>query len=783
MTTSLSPSNVNAGQPAFTLTVIGSNFTPASQVLWNNSARVSLFQDSSHINANILQSDIENAGIAQITVVTPQPGGGTSHPALDFTIKPVAVPVPAIGSLSPSGVLASSGAFQLHVTGTNFVSSSIVTVNGANHPTVVVNSTQITAGIQAADVANAGTLQIAVFNPPLPNPPTGVAPGGGSSNVVAFNVNNPVPVISAIDPGGAGINAAVSTPVTVTGLGLVPDSTILVNGSPRVTALATPTTLTANLNAGDVSSSGALRIQVLNPAPGGGVSNPLVFFVNPSIMAGLPMLLDYAFDGSVSDNGVCGVNCATGTPNLTNAGPALSQGGTTVAFASISSNLVQGQTNSSSQIFTRNTCLGSTGCLSLNFEASVGPNEIVANGASTEPSLSGSGSDLAYTSLATNLTNYIPISGGHRQVYWEPVCGSAAASSCNGAVLVSVGADGTSAGNGDSYNPAISPDGNYVTFVSLATNLVSGVSVDGATPQVYLRTICNGATPNNPSTSCTPTTYLISANYTGNVVTPGNAPSSHPTVANGGGYVAFASSATNLLPENQQSTGGQQEIFVQQICQILTPGCTTPSNSLASTPDGFIAANESSFEPVISQEGRFVAFASSATNLGAQTGNTQQIFVRDTCATTSTGLINQGPCTPVTALASTLDGSTPGNGVSETPSLGENCTSSSTSCTSGPVVAFATLATNLGPNVVTGVENIFVRNTCLSVASGTACSKVTNLASGPAGQNPEPSNGSSIVPSLSLDGHTVSFLSVSTDLVTALNTGGLEHVYLGATGF
>jgi Tol biopolymer transport system component len=554
---------------------------------------------------------------------------------------------------------------------------------------------------------------------------------------------------------------------------------VLVNGSPRVTALATASTVTANLNAGDVASSGVTTIQVMNPAPGGGTSNPLTFFVDPTLTAGLPMLLDYGYDGTVADNGVCGTNCTNGTPNLTTAGPSLNGAGTTVAFASVSSNLVLNQTNSASQIFTRNTCLGTGSCSSVNFDASVGPNGISANGASTEPALSTSGSSIAYTSLATNLTNYIAVPSGHRQIYWEVPCGSTA--SCIGGVLVTLGTDGNP-GNGDSYNPSISPDGGAVAFVSLATNLVTGATVNGVTPQVYVRTICNGATPNVPSTSCTPTTYLVSANYAANVVTPGNAASSHPSVSTDGDYVAFSSSATNLGSE-APNPGAQQEVFVQQVCQILTTGCTTPFNALASTPDGVTPANSASSEPSISSEGRFVAFASSATNLGASTGGIQQVFVRDTCATSTMGLITQGSCSPTTVLASTVDGSTPANGKSESPSVGEVCTTAATSCTSGPVVAFATFASNLGPDVVAGVENIFVRNTCLSVNSGTACSTNTTLASQPSGVTPEASNGSSIAPAISGDGHSVAFLSSSTNLVSSANTGGLEHVYLGATSF
>jgi hypothetical protein len=785
--TGVSPTNINAGQPAFTLTVVGSNFTPASAVLWNGSARVSFFQDSAHINANILQSDIVSPGKAQVTVETPQPGGGEFQPPVDFTVNPITVPVPTIGSLSPSGVFASTGAFTLRVNGTNFVSTSVVTINGANHTTFEVNSTQLTAAVSASDIANAGTLQVAVFNPPVPNPPAGQAPGGGSSNVVGMNVTNPAPQITSLSPTAALINSAVSTSVTVNGVGLVPDSVVLVNGSPHITAFTNSGSLTTTLNAGDLAGSGVAQIQVMNPTPGGGTSNPLPFTVDPSLTAGLPMLVDYGYDGSVANSGVCGTDCTNGTPTLLTAGPTLSQNGATIAFASISSNLVLNQKNSASQIFTRNTCLGSTVCSSVNFDASVGPNEAVANGPSTEPSLSSSGSDLVFTSTATNLTNYISIPSGPRQVYWEPVCGGT--TTCNGAVLVSLGADGNP-GNGDSYGASISPDGQFVAFVSLATNLVTGVTVNGSTPQVYLRTICSGATPNAPSATCTPTTYLVSAAYAANVVVPGNAPSTHPSVASGGGFVAFQSSATNL-GSAAPNPSAQQEVFVQQVCQILTTGCTTPFSTIASTPDGVTPADGPSMEPVISSDGRFVAFASSADNLGFVTNGVQQAFVRDTCETTTTGLLINGSCSPKTALVSTVDGTTAANGLSENPSLGESCAATSTtSCTSGPIVAFATLASNLGPNVVTGVENIFVRNTCLSVvdtnssSSGTtACSQNTTLASAPSGVVPEPSNGSSIVPAINGDGHSVAFLSSATNMVSGANTGGLEHVYIGATSF
>ena len=71
-----------------------------------------------------------------------------------------------------------------------------------------------------------------------------------------------------------------------------------------------------------------------------------------------------------------------------------------------------------------------------------------------------------------------------------------------GAVLVSASADGLSAGNGNSYDPAISSDGEFVAFVSLATNLVtSDALIDGITPQVYVRTLCNPTTSGGVTTT------------------------------------------------------------------------------------------------------------------------------------------------------------------------------------------------------------------------------------------------------------------------------------------
>jgi hypothetical protein len=97
-----------------------------------------------------------------------------------------------------------------------------------------------------------------------------------------------------------------------------------------------------------------------------------------------------------------------------------------------------------------------------------------------------------------------------------------------------------------------------------------------------------------------------------------------------------------------------------------------------------------------------------------------------------------------------------------------------------PIVVFASLASNLSANTANGVENIFVRKTCVALA--TACGATTILVSEAAGTLPPPANGSNLAPSISADGHSVSFLSFANNLV-AQPTNGLWNLYLASTTF
>ena len=166
-------------------------------------------------------------------------------------------------------------AFTLTVNGSGFTSTAVVRWNGSDRVTTFVSNTQVQIGVTAADISTVGTAQLTVFNP---------LPGGGISNAWTFPITeNPVPAISSLSP----ISATAGRPaftVTVTGGGFVAGSVVRWNGASRATTFDSATQLRASIPAADIATAGAASITVLNPAPGGGLSNTAVFTIvnNPT---------------------------------------------------------------------------------------------------------------------------------------------------------------------------------------------------------------------------------------------------------------------------------------------------------------------------------------------------------------------------------------------------------------------------------------------------------------------------------------------------------------------
>ena len=117
--------------------------------------------------------------------------GAFGFNALSIQINPTAPPgnpVPFLNQpLVPTAVSPSSNGLTLNVTGTGFVSGATIDFNGAALATTFVDGEHLNAIVPAADVATAGTAAVTVVNP---------APGGGSSNVVYFQVEAPETTVS-----------------------------------------------------------------------------------------------------------------------------------------------------------------------------------------------------------------------------------------------------------------------------------------------------------------------------------------------------------------------------------------------------------------------------------------------------------------------------------------------------------------------------------------------------------------------------------------------------------
>lgn len=269
--TSISPNSALQGSGAFTLTVNGSGFVPASVVRWNGQNRTTTFVSNSQLTASILASDLTSAGSANVTVFNGTPGGGTSN-SLTFTINQPN-PVPAITSLSPNTAVENSAGFILTVNGNNFVNGSVVRWDGQNRQTTFVSATQLTAQILASDLQGTGQASVTVFNP---------APGGGTSNVGTFNITsgqNPAPTLTGINPSSANAGAAAFV-LTATGTSFVASSKVRWNGQDLSTTFVSATQLTAQVTANLIATAGTAQVTVFTPTPGGGVTTALNFTIN-----------------------------------------------------------------------------------------------------------------------------------------------------------------------------------------------------------------------------------------------------------------------------------------------------------------------------------------------------------------------------------------------------------------------------------------------------------------------------------------------------------------------
>ena len=286
------------------------------------------------------------------------------------------------------------------------------------------------------------------------------------------------------------------------------------------------------------------------------------------------------------------------------------------------------------------------------------------------------------------------------------------------------------------------PTGSPAFFLDPGTGIVSGTpTVVGNFNATFTVTDSTGQTATGSVLfAIHPRTDLVSIDNSIPPVPggPGGAVSSSPSISNDGRFVAFASTAGNLI----LGVGGSQ-IYLHD-WQTNQTSLVSRDSGVAITPgDGIKSA------PSISSDGHFVAFVANSTNLVTGVSG-QQIYLRDV----QTG---------VTSLVSKDNFGHPAT-------LGSTTTSPSIS-SKGRFIAYISNATNLVPSVL--AQQIYLYDTQTSVVFPNG---QTTLISKDNSPTPLPGDGVSSAPSISQDGCFVAFASLSTNLISP--APGNQQIYV-----
>ena len=328
------------------------------------------------------------------------------------------------------------------------------------------------------------------------------------------------------------------------------------------------------------------------------------------------------------------------------------------------------------------------------------------DGPSYNPSISADGRYVAFDSAASNLV--AGDTNGNYDVFVYD-------RSTHKTRRVSVSSKGRQ-GNDDSYDPSISADGRYVAFASSASNLVAGDANNAFDVFVYDRK--------------THRTRRVSVSSGG---AGGNGASVYPSISADGRYVAFTSVASDLVAND---TNDATDVFVYDR--------KTHRTRRVSVSSGGQQGNDTSSSPAISADGRYVAFASFASNLVAgDTNGVPDVFVYDRR-------------THRTRRVSVSSGGQQGNDTSTSPAISAD----------GRYADFESDASNLAGGDENGFRDIFVYD------RSTHKTRRVSVSSG--GQQ---GDGDSFNPSISADGRYVAFESLASDLVAG-DMNGTRDVFV-----
>jgi hypothetical protein len=718
--TSLSPASITAGSQSFTLFISGNGFISGSSgtstAYWNGSPRASTVNlNTNEIAVTVLASDVASPGSAAVTVSNPIPGGGVSQNASTFQIYPVQPNAPQISNFSPMTAAPKGAAFTITVNGANFVSGN------SNNPSIANPTPPFTGSIVAWNGGPRTTTFVSATQLTAQITSTDIQTAGcnsisvftygGGGNVVyspalSFTVaSSGTPVICSISPASVVAGASAFT-LSVVGAGYSSGSTVDWNGSSRTTAFVNANSLTAQITATDVAKAGTAAVTVTGG--GGGASAPVDFVISPTPPA---------------------------TPTISSVSPSdATAGGIAFTLTITGTNFIP-----QSVVDWNGGARATTYKNATTLSAAIQASDIATAGTA----------QITVASFGAN-------GGVATSAPFPYTINPSSASAAQFPQVVSISAIGGPA-DGPSEAPAISADGRYVAFYSQARNLVT----PQAAGNIFVRDTCVGAASN-----CTPKTVAV------DVAPDGSAPNGKTgrqvAISADGRFVGFISRATDLVSGGAPVAPGYWELYVRDLCTgINAPSGCVPATRMISVGDDGAAASAPSASPSISGDGRYTAFVSAATNLGAGAIATgPQVYIRDTCE----GPTGTKSCIPSTFAVPVDEADRVAGAQAGRPAISAD----------GRYVAYEMWATPSAGQSAVSTSQIVLADTCLGVEVPVVCSasaqRISYASDGTA------LGGANISPSINSDGRFVAFESQPSESASAASaTASTSRAFLRDT--
>ncbi|OGW38146.1 MAG: hypothetical protein A2Y97_01475 [Nitrospirae bacterium RBG_13_39_12] len=306
---SVTPDNSEKGSSDISISIEGKKFITSSIAYFDNQSLTTSFIDNNHIQATIKNELLSIAGIFPVTVINPQPEGGTSSSHY-FTINN---PVPSISAIEPAEAMAGDST-TISIYGTGFSDDTEIFLGNTKKLTAYVNNSKLLLNLTSEDLETPGQYEIMAYNSP---------PGGGNSNKVIFIIRFPLEIEITSPSGGETINKegvmvkgtiksdTGDIGITVNGIiaeimgkEWIANDVPLTVGENTITAIASDTygntdTNTITINTNDVTQTVKLSADITSGIP------PLTTYFSSSIsLTPVSYQMDFEGDGVIDHSGI-----------------------------------------------------------------------------------------------------------------------------------------------------------------------------------------------------------------------------------------------------------------------------------------------------------------------------------------------------------------------------------------------------------------------------------------------------------------------------------------------